>query len=82
MDCLRSVWIVHTSSLVAAPLPLFQVFWTTETLRKEPVIFGDFLDPSIPPDSRIYKHIQDNKRVLAVLEDCHKKYAGINAQVR
>ncbi|XP_041927364.1 dynein heavy chain 6, axonemal-like isoform X2 [Alosa sapidissima] len=52
----------------------FKIFWTAEALMKEPVMFGDYLDPSIPPDSRIYKHIQDKKKVLSALEDCHKKH--------
>ncbi|KAL2098860.1 hypothetical protein ACEWY4_005340 [Coilia grayii] len=58
-----------------------KVFWSAETLMKEPVMFADFLDPSIPPGSRIYKHIWDQSKILTVLDDSHKKHCKAKSQV-
>ncbi|XP_063079957.1 dynein axonemal heavy chain 6-like [Engraulis encrasicolus] len=52
----------------------FKVFWGAESMMKEPVMFADFLDPTVPIASRVYKHIRDKNKILPVLEDCHNKH--------
>ncbi|KAG2467637.1 DYH6 protein, partial [Polypterus senegalus] len=47
----------------------FKLSTSTETFLKESVVFGDFLDINSPSGSRIYKHIPDEKKLTAFLEE-------------
>ncbi|XP_051780645.1 dynein axonemal heavy chain 6-like [Erpetoichthys calabaricus] len=47
----------------------FKLSTSTEIFLSESAVFGDFLDINSPSGSRIYKHISDEKKLTAFLEE-------------
>ncbi|XP_046903615.1 dynein axonemal heavy chain 6-like [Hypomesus transpacificus] len=58
----------------------FKVSCSPEDLLREPIRFGDFLDPNIPACSRVYKQMADLKKIQVLLEECHLRNGRKSSQ--
>ena len=65
------IWRVLTAKVSCSP----------EDLLREPIRFGDFLDPNIPACSRVYKQMPDLKKIQVLLEECHLRNGRKSSQV-